>query len=401
MPLPNLTNDDDQTILIQISGPDQPGITAEVMDLLGQSDASLADVEQIVIRGKLILSIVVDLVKGHDMLRELLVIGFHHGLEINVEVVDSLPTRYQPGLVVTVLDASVHPIEFGALAAATAASGGNIDRIVRLARYPVMAYELLVRSDNPDETAAALLSAAKELACDVAVHREGLGRRSKRLVMMDVDSTLIQDEMIDLLADEAGVGNEVAAITERAMAGELDFSESLRARVALLAGLDAAALDTVTDRIRMTPGAATFCRTLSRLGYQTAIVSGGFISIAEHLRDRLGIDEAYANRLEIVDGRLTGQLLGEIVDRRAKAAIMVDVAKRHGIPLEQVVAVGDGANDLDMLSTAGLGIAFNAKPVVAHGADTAVTVPYLDAILFVLGVRREDIEDADASGQTP
>ncbi len=397
MPLPDLTNDHDQTILIRISGPDRPGITAEVMELLGQSGATLADVEQIVIRGKLILSLVVDLVRGHDVLRELLVIGWRNGLDIDFEMVEQLPTRHQPGLVVTVLDSTVRPVEFAALAAATAAAGGNIDRIIRLARYPVMAYELLIRSDDPDRTRAALLSTAKQLDCDVAVHREGLGRRSKRLVMMDVDSTLIQDEMIDLLAEEADVGAEVAEITERAMAGELDFAQSLRARVALLAGLEAAALERVTDRIKMTPGAATFCRTLARLGYQTAIVSGGFISIAEHLRERLGIDEAYANRLEVVDGRLTGNLIGEIVDRQAKANIMVDMAKRHGIPLEQVVAVGDGANDLDMLSAAGLGIAFNAKPVVAHGADTAVTVPYLDAILFVLGVRREDIEDADLS----
>ncbi|MEZ5228131.1 MAG: phosphoserine phosphatase SerB [Acidimicrobiales bacterium] len=242
---------------------------------------------------------------------------------------------------------------------------------------------------------SALLTVAKDLVCDLAVHREGLGRHAARLVVLDVDSTLIADEVIELIADEVGCRDEVAAITDRAMRGELDFAASLRERVALLAGLDAARLDAVRERVTLTPGARTFIRTLQRLGYHTAIVSGGFTAVTDHLAADLGIDHAHANELEIIDGVLTGRVLGDIVDRAAKADFVRRIAAQHGIPLDQVVAVGDGANDLDMLSAAGLGIAFNAKPIVAERADTSVNVPYLDAVLFVLGISRDEIEAAD------
>ncbi|MFV0259619.1 MAG: phosphoserine phosphatase SerB, partial [Acidimicrobiales bacterium] len=240
----------------------------------------------------------------------------------------------------------------------------------------------------------ALLSAANQLRCDLAVHRQGIGRRTKRLVVLDVDSTLIQDEAIELLADVAGAGDEVAAITARAMAGELDFAASLDKRLATVAGLSADALDQVNARIRLTPGARTFIRTLSFLGYRTAIVSGGFTSVTDYLAAELGIDHAHANALEVVDGRLTGRVVGPIVDRQGKAALVRRIAEAESIPLDQVVAVGDGANDLDMLRLAGLGIAFNARAIVRDAADASVNVPYLDAILFVLGITREEVEEA-------
>jgi phosphoserine phosphatase len=273
---------------------------------------------------------------------------------------------------------------------------GNIERIVRLSRFPVWSYELLVRCADGDRLRAALLAAcSRHPTFEVAVSREGLARRSQRLVVLDVDSTLIQDEVVDMVAVEAGVGPEVAAITEMAMHGDMDYEVSLRERVALLAGTDVGVLDRVADRVRLTPGARTFCRTLHRLGYTTAVVSGGFIEVVGVLAERLGIDHAHANRLEVVDGRLTGALVGPVVDQAGKARLLRQIAEAEGVPLEQVVAVGDGANDLDMLAAAGLGIAFNAKPRVRASADASVSVPYLDAVLFLLGVSREEIEEAD------
>jgi phosphoserine phosphatase len=391
-----------QTILVRVSGPDRPGITAALMTVLADAGADVEDVEQIVIRGRLSLGLVVSVPPGGDVLKELLLFGWEQGVDVDFEVVEATPTpARRPGAVVTIMGRRVCPAEFAAAARIIADHGGNIDRIVRLGRYPVMAYELAVTGGDTDGMKQALLAAGLELECDIAVQREGLGRRAARLVVLDVDSTLIQDEIIELLAEEAGCGAEVAGITARAMAGELDFRQALEQRVGLLAGLDAGVLERVRDKIRLTPGARTFVRTLRRLGFRTAIVSGGFDAVTEPLRRELGLDYAYANRLEVAGGRLTGRLEGPVIDRPRKAEIMAEIAGREGIALDQVVAIGDGANDLDMLSAAGLGIAFNAKPVVRRAADTAVTVPFLDAVLFVLGVRREDIDDADLAEGIP
>lgn len=243
---------------------------------------------------------------------------------------------------------------------------------------------------------AQLNAQAVLLQVDVAVQRSGLYRRAKRLVVMDVDSTLIRGEVIEMLAAHAGCAEQVAAITQAAMRGELDFEQSLRERVALLAGLPATALTHVRDSLVLTPGARTLVRTLKRLGYLVAIVSGGFTQITDGLVDELGFDFAAANSLEIVDGALTGKLLGPIVDRAGKAAALRRFATAAGVPLTQTIAIGDGANDLDMLGVAGLGVAFNAKPLVREAADTAVNVPYLDAILYLLGITRYEIDAADA-----
>ena len=367
------------------------------MDVLSRADASVQDIEQIVIRDRLTLGLVIVVPAGKDVLKDLLLLGWEREMDIDFDVVgassDAVPSL---GHVVTVIGRDLAPNELSAVTRAVADAGANIERIVRLSKYPVMSYELVVRDGDEHKLRESLMyTAADYPGVDVAIQREGLGRRAKRLVVLDVDSTLIQNEVIELLAAEAGQLDMVAQITESAMRGELDFEASLRQRVALLAGLDEAAVARAQDRLELTPGARTFIRTLKRLGYTTAIVSGGFTLFTDRLQAELGLDHAHANELEIVDGVLTGGLVGRIVDRARKAELLKAFAAERNIPLEQTVAVGDGANDLDMLNAAGLGIAFNAKPVVAQAADTAVRVPYLDAILFVLGVRREDIEAAD------
>jgi phosphoserine phosphatase len=265
----------------------------------------------------------------------------------------------------------------------------------------VTTVEFDVSGDLPHQEALLL---RRELAVeasvhgvDVAVSPAGQARRGRRLVVLDVDSTLIQDEVIELLAAHAGRAEEVAAVTERAMRGELDFAASLHQRVACLAGLPAEVLEDVRDAVRLTPGARTLCRTLLRLGFTLAVVSGGFVEVVRPLADGLGIRHVHANRLEVVDGVLTGRVVGEVVDRAGKAVALRRFAEIEGIPLARTVAVGDGANDLDMLAVAGLGIAFNAKPVVRAQADAAVTVPYLDAVLYLLGIPRAEIEEADAA----
>jgi phosphoserine phosphatase len=257
-----------------------------------------------------------------------------------------------------------------------------------------------VPSDGPPTDTAlrqALAAAGRRARCDIAVQPVSLVQRSKRLIVFDVDSTLVQGEVIEMLAARAGCEQEVRAVTEAAMAGEIDFAESLHRRVAALAGLPASSLDEVAEEIELTPGARTTVRTLKRLGYRCGVVSGGFTAVIDRLALELGLDFVAANELEIVDGRITGRVLGPVIDRAGKAEALRRFADEAGVPLAQTVAVGDGANDLDMLAAAGLGGAFNAKPVVAAAADTALSHPYLDAVLFILGVTRDEIETADAA----
>ncbi len=383
----------ERPLLIRVSGRDRPRLTRDLLALLAAAGAQLEDMEQLVVRERLTLDVLVRLADADDaVVRDILYWGFTHDLKIDFERVEA--TSRRAGLVrhaVTVLGRPLNPSALAAVADAVAETGGNIDRIVRLATDPVTAYDLIVIAGDVVAMQRALVAVSHTHGIDVAVQVNGLERRAKRLVVMDVDSTLITDEVIELLADEAGCRDRVAAITARAMAGELDFEASLRARVAQLAGLDLDAIERARTRITLTPGARTFVRTLQRLGFTVAIVSGGFTAFTDHLRAELGLDYAYANTLEVEDGRLTGRLTGPIVDRAGKAALLARIAAAEGVPLSQTVAVGDGANDLDMLGAAGLGIAFNAKPVVRAQADTTVSVPYLDAILFMLGIRGHDV----------
>jgi phosphoserine phosphatase len=313
---------------------------------------------------------------------------------------DNAPRRTGRAAVV-VMGAPLETQHVAAVAAAIADHGANIDRIRRLSRYPVTTVEMDVSGADVTDLRNDLALVSHQVGADIAVAPAGLARRGGRLVVMDVDSTLIQDEVIELLAEHAGRAAEVAAVTEAAMRGELDFAQSLHARVATLAGLPASVLQEVRDAVRLTPGARTLVRTLKRLGFTVAVVSGGFVEVVEPIARELGVDHVRANRLEVVDDLLTGRVVGEVVDRAGKAAALREFADLEGLPLARTVAIGDGANDLDMLAAAGLGVAFNAKPMVRHQADTALNVPYLDAVLFLLGISREEIEDADDDDAAP
>ncbi|HEY0642333.1 MAG TPA: phosphoserine phosphatase SerB, partial [Nocardioides sp.] len=320
-------------------------------------------------------------------------------LEMSVEVdrgAGDNKTRRGDRSHITLIGSPLKASAVAAVAGRIADSGANIDRIERMARYPVTAIELHVSGAPADKLRPLLSAEAVRLGIDLAVQRESLHRRGVRLIVMDVDSTLIQGEVIEMIAAHAGQAAEVARVTEAAMRGELDFEESLRERVALLEGVPATALDEVYDSVVLAPGARTMVRTLRRLGYRFAIVSGGFSQITDRLAADLGIHFARANQLEIIDGRLTGRIVGDVVDRAGKAAALREFAEEVGVPLDAVIAIGDGANDLDMLNEAGLGIAYNAKPVVRDAAQTSVNVPYLDTVLYLLGISREEIEEADA-----
>ncbi|MGH3329014.1 MAG: phosphoserine phosphatase SerB [Streptomycetales bacterium] len=392
-----------RTLLVTVTGRDRPGVTHALFDELSAYDVEVVDVEQVVIRGRLMLCLLVTAGGDEGSLRAAVhtrAAQLGMDAEVMSGVGDNRPRR-QGRSHVTVIGNPLRPAAMGGIAGRVAACGGNIDRIVRLAKYPVTCLELDVSGVEPERLQAELAAEAVARRVDVAVQRAGLHRRAKRLVVMDVDSTLVQGEVIEMLADRAGCAGEVARVTDAAMRGDLDFGESLRARVALLEGLDVSVLDEVRRLIRLTPGARTLVRTLKRLGYQVAIVSGGFTQVIDGLAEQLGIDYRAANTLEAGDGRLTGRLVGPLIDRAGKAEALERFARAAGVPVSQTVAIGDGANDLDMLERAGMGVAFNAKPLVREAADASVSVPYLDAILYLLGVTREEVETADAEDSTP
>ena len=389
-------------MLVTVTGHDRPGVTSALFEALSAHEVTVLDVEQVVIRGRLILGVLVSAPTASDRSVDDALTAALAPMGMQVEVSRSGDggehddPRRRGRSHVTVLGHPLLPQAMAGLAGCIAGCGANIDRIVRIAHYPVTAVELEVSGAAPAELRTRLAVAAASLGVDVAVERSGLQRRAKRLIVLDVDSTLVQGEVIEMLAAHAGCAAEVAAITEAAMRGELDFADALRSRVALLEGVDASALDAVRRDVQLAPGARTFVRTLKRLDYRLAVVSGGFTQITDMLVTELGIDYAAANTLEIVDGRLTGRVVGSVLDRAGKARALEQFAHEAGVPLSQTVAIGDGANDLDMLAIAGLGIAFNAKPLVREAADASLSVPYLDAILFLLGISRHEIEAADA-----
>ena len=387
-----------KTLLVTLTGKDRPGVTSAVFAALAAAGVSVLDIEQIVLRRRLVLGILVTAPRDWKKLRDVIErTGADLGMTVEVDRgAGDNRTRQGDRSHITLIGSPLKASAMSAIAGRIADSGANIDRIERMARYPVTAIEMYV-SGAPAEMLRPLLAAeAVKQGIDLAVQRESLHRRGVRLIVMDVDSTLIQGEVIEMIAAHAGCEDEVARVTEAAMRGELDFEASLRQRVALLKGVPASVLDEVYDSIVLAPGARTMVRTLRRLGYRFAIVSGGFSQITDRLAEELGIHFARANELGIVDGVLTGEIVGPVVDRAGKAAALREFAEEVGIPVDAVIAVGDGANDLDMLNAAGLGIAYNAKPLVRDAAHTAVNVPYLDTILYLLGISREEIEQADA-----
>ncbi len=387
-----------KTLLVTLTGKDRPGVTSAVFAALAAAGVSVLDIEQIVLRRRLVLGILVTAPRDWKKLRDVIErTGADLGMTVEVDRgAGDNRSRQGDRSHITLIGSPLKASAMSAIAGRIADSGANIDRIERMARYPVTAIEMYV-SGAPAEMLRPLLAAeAVKQGIDLAVQRESLHRRGVRLIVMDVDSTLIQGEVIEMIAAHAGCEDEVARVTEAAMRGELDFEASLRQRVALLKGVPASVLDEVYDSIVLAPGARTMVRTLRRLGYRFAIVSGGFSQITDRLAEELGIHFARANELGIADGVLTGEIVGPVVDRAGKAAALREFAEEVGIPVDAVIAVGDGANDLDMLNAAGLGIAYNAKPLVRDAAHTAVNVPYLDTILYLLGISREEIEQADA-----
>lgn len=391
------------SVLITVTGRDKPGVTSALFEVLSAHDVELLNVEQVVVRGRLTLAVLVagpaDVAGGTTLRDEVQSAIWDVGLDVTIEGSDGLPVLRQPSThTIVVLGRPITAGAFGVVAREAAGLGVNIDTIRGVSDYPVTGLEMRVSvpagTYRTLQTVLAKVSA--EQAVDIAVEDYSLSRRAKRLIVFDVDSTLIQGEVIEMLAARAGVEGKVAQITEAAMRGELDFEESLRERVATLAGLPARVVDEVAEQIELTPGARTTLRTLRRLGYHCGVVSGGFRQVIEPLAEDLMLDFVAANHLEIVDGVLTGRVTGTVVDRPGKAKALRDFAAAFGVPMEQTVAVGDGANDIDMLTAAGLGVAFNAKPALREVADASLSHPYLDTVLFILGITRGEIEAADA-----
>ena len=387
------------TGLILVSGVDSPGITEALFEALSPFAVTILDIQQVVIRGRLILTVLISLSPAHakSIEADLDECATRLGVDIATAFETSDQNTIAPKrslLHVVVLSQSLKPQVINSIAAVIAQDGGNIERINRTASYPVIAIELTVSGADLVTLRSALATTGSELGVDIAVSPGGLMRFATKLVVMDVDSTLIQQEVIELLGAKAGVQSEIAEITQAAMRGELDFEASLRARVALLKGLPVSVLDEVQSEITLTPGARTLVRTLKKLGHHIALVSGGFEPVIAPLAAELGIDHIRANNLEIADGKITGELVGAIIDRAGKASALRDFAAEHNVDLEQTIAIGDGANDLDMIAIAGMGIAFNAKPAVKAAADSSVSAPYLDSVLYLMGISREEIEEA-------
>jgi phosphoserine phosphatase len=389
------------TGLILLSGVDKPGITETLFQTLSPFAVNILDIEQVVIRARVILTVLISCAPAHadaiesDLEECAATLGVDIASAFEVSGATDIDVK-KSLLHVVILAQGLRPSAINAVASAIAINDGNIERIHRTASYPVTAIEFTVSGVEQSKLRTELARIGIENSIDIAISPGGLMRWAKKLVVMDVDSTLIQQEVIELLGARAGKGAEIAAITESAMRGELDFADSLRARVALLKGLPESVLTDVQSEISLTPGARTLVRTLQKLGHHLALVSGGFEPVIAPLMTELGIKHMRANNLEIKDGKLTGALSGPIIDRAGKAAALREFAALHSIALEQTIAIGDGANDLDMITLAGMGIAFNAKPAVKAAADSSVTAPYLDSVLYLLGITREEVEDLDS-----
>ena len=385
------------TGLILLSGVDKPGITASLFETLSAFAITVLDIEQVVIKDRLILTVLIALNPAHESAIAADLDSCAASLDVDIATLFSYEAKLaistQANLVhVVILSKKISPAAIAELAAAINQSGANIERVTRLASTPVTAIEFVLSGAKQEILSQALSPIAASNGVDIAVQPGGVQRHARKLVQLDVDSTLIQQEVIELLAAKAGVADRVIAITDQAMRGELDFEQSLRARVALLKGLPVSAITEVQAQILLTPGARTLISTLHKLGHTVVVVSGGFIDVIAPLLKELDIKYFKANTLGIENGLLTGEVIGAVIDRAAKAAALREFAALESISMEQTIAIGDGANDLDMIVAAGLGIAFNAKPAVKAAADSSISEPYLGSVLYLLGISNEEIE---------
>lgn len=393
----NGTDNEEFTGLILLSGVDKPGITQSLFQALSPFAVTILDIEQVVIKDRLILTLLISLNPAHEeaITKDIELCA----LDLDVDIatlfsyaLNSTIATKKALVHVVILSKKLNPLAIAQIASGISNQGANIERITRLASSPVTAIEFVVSGVKQKSLGAVLSPIAASNSIDIAVQAGGLQRHSRKLVQLDVDSTLIQQEVIELLAAKAGVAEKVSAITDRAMRGEIDFAASLKERVGLLAGLPESVIAQVQSEILLTPGARTLVTTLHQLGHTVSVVSGGFINVIEPLLQELGIKHYKANTLGIESGFLTGELVGPIIDRASKADALREFAAAESVSMEQTIAIGDGANDLDMIAAAGLGIAFNAKPAVKAAADSSVSQPYLDSVLYLLGIAREDIE---------
>ena len=380
------------TGLILVSGEDRPGITQSLMKVLSQFSVNVIDVEQLIIRDRLLLTVLITLDENHAeaVAADLSILQEEIGLDIAIDFVHHEQNNENSELLnVVIIGESIKPIGLAAVADEIARLGGNIIAIRRTATTPVLAIELNIEIPNKSikEVQRSLAKVAITNRIDLAVEPSSRAREAKRLVLLDMDSTLIQQEVIDLLAKHAGKLDQVSQITERAMAGDLDFSQALSARVSLLAGLDQSVIELVRKEITLTNGAKELIETLHKQGHKVGVVSGGFLDVIEPILKDLKIDFYRANKLEIMNGKLTGKTAGAIIDRVAKFSSLQEFAKIEGVELSQTVAIGDGANDLDMIEAAGLGIAFNAKPKVAAAAATTISTSDLSTVLLLMGIQ--------------
>ena len=404
-----------QRVLVTVTGPDTPGITAALTGAMAASDAALLDIEQVVVQGQLTLCLLLglDVGKGESALKDLLFTAKRMGLELSFRVLENTvegsqgsasvpPPAAQQRYAVTAIGDGLDAAGVHHLARVLADWKANIESIQRLSSGGLHSMEIVLSmvsdsKNNAEETGhglrRALIKATEGRDIDVAVQREGLTRRSKRLVVFDMDSTLIRIEVIDELARIYGVVDRVSEITERAMAGELDYEQSLRERVRLLEGMSYTDVLSLAGDLPVTEGARDLLRVLRTLGYKTAVISGGFTFAANALKEQLGLDYAYANVLEVAHGKLTGTVKEPVVTPQRKADLLDAIAQREGIALEQTIAIGDGANDMGMLERAGLGIAFHAKAKLRDAADTSLNAGGLDRILYLLGLRTREVQE--------
>lgn len=405
-------NSKKEIILLDVFGQDRPGVTAALSSILGMYKADILDIGQAVIHNTLSLGMlfrVPEEMESSPILKELLFKAYEMGITVKFTPIDEdrynqwVAAQGKDRYIITLLGRKITAAHVAGLTAILAKEKLNIDNITRLSGRPSLeneeenqraCIEFSVRGTPLSEVSMKrdFLRVSKEIGIDISFQKDNAIRRNKRLICFDMDSTLIQAEVIVELSRYAGVEAQVEEITESAMRGEIDFNESFIKRVSLLKGIDESVMQEIAANLPITEGAERLVRNLRRFGYKTAILSGGFTYFGKFLQEKLGFDYVYANELEIENGKLTGRHLGEIVNGERKAELMKQIAQKEGIHLQQVIAVGDGANDLPMINLAGLGIAFHAKPLVQENADNNISTLGLDGVLYMLGFRDRDIE---------